>query len=153
MKNIFTLINLMVFVLSIAAQTSLQIDLRDAETGEPILFGTVVIYQDGALLTSGETDLEGIYSYHMINPGEYDIEAFYTGYKKIRVSKVLVEEGMSNQFVLSIPKKNWMKLAKFALTEVLRHVSSNNQEEEQYSSSPKTKNTTKLFPRKRKKGN
>lgn len=53
--------------------------IKDAETSEPILFGTVTIYQQGQLITGAETDFDGRFSIP-VELGIYDIKVSYVGY-------------------------------------------------------------------------
>ncbi len=102
MKIIYSLLITVAFSLAGFAQTSLQGKVTDVETGEPILFGTVVVYQDGQLITGAETDFDGNYQINSIDAGVYDIEIRYTGYFKIRVLDIIILEGKSNKYNMSI---------------------------------------------------
>lgn len=79
------------------AQTTLEGKVTDANTGEPILFGTVVIYKNGVLVTGVETDLDGIYFFSDLQPGTYEVEASYIGYTARKYTGFLVESGKTNR--------------------------------------------------------
>ena len=64
--------------------------VTDAANGEPVLFATVVLYQNGVLQTGTETDLDGKYSFTNLEAGLYDLEFNYVGLKSQRISDVLV---------------------------------------------------------------
>lgn len=78
------------------AQTSVQGTVIDAETGEPVIFGTVALYKNGVLQTGTQTDLDGFYSITEIDPGTYDIEFSYTGYATNKITGVNVLAGKAN---------------------------------------------------------
>ncbi len=78
------------------AQTSLKGQVTDADSGQPILFGTVALYKNGVLVTGGETDFDGYYSITELDPGTYDVEFSYTGYQTQRIEGVAVLEGKAN---------------------------------------------------------
>ncbi|MFQ5446941.1 MAG: carboxypeptidase regulatory-like domain-containing protein [Saprospiraceae bacterium] len=83
--------------LLLKAQTSLQGSVTDAESGQPILFGTVALYKNGVLITGTETDFDGYYSITEIDPGTYEVEFSYTGYQSLRISDVAVLAGKANK--------------------------------------------------------
>jgi len=82
--------------------TSLQGKVTDAITGNPILFGTVALMKDGAIVKGVETDLDGNYYFADINPGTYDVEASYVGYTAKRLTGVLVKADKANKLDLQI---------------------------------------------------
>jgi len=96
MKRFYTVI-LIVFIamVSVSAQTSLEGKMRDKETGEPILFGTVALYKNGILITGAESDIDGNYYVSDIEPGTYDVEAKYLGYADMKTTGVLLKAGQT----------------------------------------------------------
>ncbi|MBL0099328.1 MAG: carboxypeptidase regulatory-like domain-containing protein [Saprospiraceae bacterium] len=48
--------------------------------GEPLLFSTVALYQNGVVVKGVETDMDGNYFLSGIKPGTYDMEASIVGY-------------------------------------------------------------------------
>jgi outer membrane receptor protein involved in Fe transport len=82
---------------SAMAQTSLQGKVTDAETREPIIFGSIALYRGGVLMTGTETDFDGNYNFANIDPGTYDVEASYVGYAKQRTTGVLISAGRANK--------------------------------------------------------
>ena len=83
--------------LAASAQTTLQGKVTDAETGEPIIFGTVALYKNDVLLTGTETDFDGFFSLTELDAGTYDVVISYTGYQDYKVTGVSVQSGKSNQ--------------------------------------------------------
>lgn len=69
---------------------SLSGKVTDSETGEPILFGSVAVYQGKKLITGGETDLDGNYEIKGLSAGTYRIKSTYVGYESTTVRKVKV---------------------------------------------------------------
>lgn len=78
------------------AQTSLQGSVKDADSGEPILFGNVALYRGGVLITGTQTDFDGFYSITEIDPGTYDVVFSYTGYQEVKISGVVIGAGKAN---------------------------------------------------------
>ncbi len=79
------------------AQTKLEGKVTDAETGEPIIFGTVALYKNGELKTGTETDIEGYYSISALDPGTYDVEFSFTGYQSSRITGMVIVGGRANK--------------------------------------------------------
>ena len=81
---------LLMGLVSATAQSALSGKVTDADTGEPILFGDVVVYRNGALITGEQTDFDGNFIISPMDPGTYDVEFTYVGYSTSRVEGVLV---------------------------------------------------------------
>ncbi len=64
----------------------------DRETGEPIIYGTVILR--GTTIGTN-TDLDGFFSFSDLEPGEYTVEATYIGYDTTRVSVNVVANGVA----------------------------------------------------------
>lgn len=84
------------------SQTSLQGTVTDAESGEPIIFGTVALYKNDVLITGTETDFEGFYSITELDAGTYDVVFSYTGYQDQKVTGVLITSGRANSLDVKI---------------------------------------------------
>lgn len=97
MKTLITCLLCLLSMGSLMAQTSLYGQVTDQESGEPILFGSVVLYQNGVLVTGTETDIDGNYNFNNIDPGTYDVEAAYVGYATKKISAVKVRAGKANK--------------------------------------------------------
>ncbi len=86
-----------VSITGMLAQTSLEGSVKDASTGEEILFGTVILYRDGVQIAGTETDLEGNYFFSDIDPGTYTLEISYVGYNTQKLTGVQVNAGQTNR--------------------------------------------------------
>lgn len=64
-------------------QSALQGYVSDMETGNPISYANIKVFQNGKLIIGGITDLDGRYSIKPIKSGYYDITVSYIGYKYI----------------------------------------------------------------------
>lgn len=84
------------------SQTSLQGKITDSDSGEPMVFATVALYQGSRLVTGTETDLDGYYSITELKPGTYAVECSYTGYSALRMDSVVVVLGKSNKLDLKL---------------------------------------------------
>jgi len=83
-------------------QTSLEGQVKDAATGDPILFGSVALYKSDILISSVETDLDGNYFIMDIDPGTYDVEASYIGYTTQIQKGVIIKAGRINRLDVAI---------------------------------------------------
>ena len=92
---------LLLFGLSAAslltAQTSLQGKVTDAESGEPIIFGSVILEKEGVYIAGVQTDFDGNYSISKLDPGTYDVECTYVGYLSVTVEGVVVKASTANR--------------------------------------------------------
>ncbi|HMO39554.1 MAG TPA: TonB-dependent receptor [Saprospiraceae bacterium] len=79
------------------AQTSLNGKVTDEETGEPIIFGNVVLFRNGVFIAGVETDFDGNFNFSNIDPGTYDIEVSYVGYQPQRLTAIQVLAGKANR--------------------------------------------------------
>lgn len=68
----------------------------DSQTGEPILFGTVLIEELG---TGTSTDDNGFYSINQLEAGTYTLEVSYLGYASQQVEVVVKQNGIVYQVV------------------------------------------------------
>lgn len=102
MKRLPLLILALILAIGAAAQTSLEGKVTDAESGEPIIFGSVALYKNGVLMTGKETDLDGNYSFSNIDPGRYDVEVSYVGYQTQRQKGVQVNQGRANRLDIEL---------------------------------------------------
>ena len=97
MKRIPLLILMLVLTVAATAQTSLEGKVTDAESGEPLIAVSVVLYKNGVLVTGNSTDIDGNFSFSNIDPAQYDVEFTYVGYQTQRQNGVLVSQGRANR--------------------------------------------------------
>jgi len=102
---------------AVMAQTSLKGKVTDGENGDPLIFGTVVIYKNGVILTGVTTDDQGNYSIPDIDPGTYDVEASYTGYQPNRIVGVKVLAGKVTTVDVTVSTGGGIVLDEVVLTE------------------------------------
>ena len=91
MKRILTLI--LSFFIPIAAWAQggeLQGKITDKKTGAVIELANVAVYENGTLKTGSPADFDGFYTIKPINPGTYDIQVTYVGYKTTEVKGVVI---------------------------------------------------------------
>lgn len=86
----------------LSAQASLEGNITDVDSGEPVLFATVALYKNGILITGTESDIDGYFIFSSIDPGTYDVEASYVGYQSKRIEGVLVQAGKSNRLDIQL---------------------------------------------------
>ncbi|MEZ4984043.1 MAG: TonB-dependent receptor [Saprospiraceae bacterium] len=80
----------------VAAQSaSLSGKVTEDESGDPVLFGSVALYQNGVLESGTETDYDGIYSFSNLDPGTYTVEFSYLGFTTKRIEGVIINAGKS----------------------------------------------------------
>lgn len=77
----------------VAQSASLSGKVTESETGDPVLFASIALYQNGVLRTGTESDFDGNYSFANLDPGTYDLEVHYLGLKSVRVEQVQIFAG------------------------------------------------------------
>ena len=94
----FTLLFFIMLVSAVTAfgqaSQSLQGTVTD-ENGEPLMFATIALKKNGALITGVQTDFDGKYSFNDIDAGTYDVEVSFVGYSTKTTSGVVVFAGKS----------------------------------------------------------
>ena len=91
MKILSTLVIGLFLSFSAFGQATLSGLVTDEETGEPILFGDIVLYQHGKVITGEQTDFDGNYIISPIDTGLYDVVFKYIGYMDLKYEDVLIE--------------------------------------------------------------
>jgi hypothetical protein len=66
--------------------------LSDAETGEPLMFATVVLKQVEKVIAAQSTDFDGNFSFANITSGTYKIEFSYVGYLTIATKEIVLKQ-------------------------------------------------------------
>lgn len=99
---IYTILFALISITNAFSQTLLEGRVTDATTGEAILFGSVAIYNEGIMIKTVETDLDGNYSISNIEPGIYDVEASYTGYTPQKKVDIVIKKDQVNRLDFSI---------------------------------------------------
>ena len=92
-RKLLVLILSLSSILAVAQQRpgSLRGTVTDAKTGETVPFANIVIKDAaGNVVTGGSTDIDGRYNINPVSPGTYDVEASFTGYANITVTKILI---------------------------------------------------------------
>jgi outer membrane receptor protein involved in Fe transport len=103
MKNILlTICFLFSWTAVMFAQTSLEGKVKEKDSGEPVLFGTVVLFKNGVYKSTVETDLDGNYFFSDIQPGTYDVELTYVGFKKSRTNGVVCKAGQNTRLNIEL---------------------------------------------------
>lgn len=102
---------------ALAAQTALGGKVVDKETGEPIIFGTVALYENGVLASGTETDINGNYNFPDIDPGTYEVEASYVGYQSQRITGVQVLAGKANKLDFELGSDGGVLIDEVVVTE------------------------------------
>jgi hypothetical protein len=90
MKNLL-IITLLTFSAFANAQTAmLQGTITESETGEPLMFATVVVKQNGIVKTGTQIDFDGKYRFDSLAVGTYEVEVRYVGYPNKIISGVVL---------------------------------------------------------------
>ncbi len=96
------LIGLLFISVSTFGQASISGLVTDKDTGEPILFGDIIIYQDGKLITGEQTNFDGNYIISPIDTGVYDIFFLYIGYTDLKIEGVIITDNKETTLDASI---------------------------------------------------
>lgn len=97
MTRILLFLFFLVMTASVVGQTSLTGKVTDAESGEAVPFGNVVLFKNGVFITGTETDLDGNYNFNSIDPGTYDVEVSFIGYQTQRITGIQAFAGKANR--------------------------------------------------------
>ncbi len=74
------------------------------ENNEPLIFATILLYQNDTLVTGGESDFNGYYRINEIDTGNYIIVASYIGYES-KKKEVCVNQNITwNPILQEDPK-------------------------------------------------
>ncbi len=79
------------------SQTILFGKVLDSSNLEGIISAQVAVYKNNVFVCGTITDLNGNYKIENIEPGTYDLEAFYTLYPAVRKTGVLIKHGESTE--------------------------------------------------------
>ena len=91
MKNLLTILLLFLVHFVNGQSQTLKGTVTD-ETSEVVMFATVAIYQNDALITGTQTDFDGKYQFDSLTAGVYDIEASFVGYKNKKISDLIINK-------------------------------------------------------------
>ena len=101
MKNLFTYL-LLFLVADLFGYGALTGHIYHTDTEEPIILGTVGLYQNGVLVAGTETDFEGNYTFNNVAVDEYKVEASYIGFHMSSVDCVTIQDGQTTQLNISL---------------------------------------------------
>ena len=104
-KNYLSVLTLLFFSLGGFAQSNygeIRGKVIDKKTKTKMDFVMVVVKKDGIYKSSSQTDENGNYFIKGIDPGEYDIEVSYLGYKKFLGKGVNVNSGSITEFNIDL---------------------------------------------------
>ena len=73
-----------------AQSASLSGKVIEEDSRNPVIWGSVALYQNGTLELGTLTDENGNYNFANLDPGTYDVEFSYLGYKTTRINAVQV---------------------------------------------------------------
>ena len=75
---------------------------KDIETGKPLEWATVILYQDSTAITGANTDSLGQFRLTKVPVGRYDVVATYSGYKPTARTNIIVNSGKETVLVLEL---------------------------------------------------
>ena len=83
---------------------TLEGKLTDKETGEGLIFASIVVYKTGETtpIAGNSTDINGHFSINNIPVGVYDVEFNYVGYKPTLVRRIEINAGAEMMIVGSL---------------------------------------------------
>lgn len=81
---------------SLSAQTALSGKVTDAENGDPLISATIQLFKEGVFIQGAVADFDGNYFFANIDPGNYDIQADFTGYPPVKLTGIPVLAGRTN---------------------------------------------------------
>ena len=90
MKNTLLLFLLTFSAFANAQTVMLQGTVTDGEIGEPLMFATVIVIQNGIVKTGTQTDFDGEYHFDSLAVGTYEVEVQYVGYQPKTIQGVVL---------------------------------------------------------------
>ncbi|PTM14797.1 MAG: TonB-dependent receptor [Bacteroidetes bacterium] len=94
MKRSLLFFALLLFGASFLAAQSASLGGKVTEEGkDPVVYGSVALYQNGVLKSVVETDIDGNYNFSNLDPATYDVEFTYLGLQTKRIEGVLIRSG------------------------------------------------------------
>lgn len=109
------LIIITILIAQIGAAQSIEGVIFDKETGEPLPFANVILFEDSVQIGGMTTSLEGEY-YFDIAPGTYNVEAVYIGYLNGQTNEVVLSEGSTKADIEMEEDKNGIDLLDIEIT-------------------------------------
>ncbi len=90
LKRILITLGLLITVNWVFGQGILTGTITDAKTGEPLPFVNVIVTQNGQQMGGAATDMDGNFQIKGLNPGTYDMQTSYMGYKSVMKTGIKV---------------------------------------------------------------
>lgn len=87
--------------------------VREVETDDPVLFGSVAIYQNDRLVAGTETDFDGRFHYQLnqaLDTLTYTLEFSYLGMHPIRIEDLKLAQSDSTYLFVKLGKDRSVKL-------------------------------------------
>ena len=93
-KRLLHLFLLLFISLSAFAQTGTLRGIVKDTNGITLPFATVLIQKDGTEINGTQTDVNGVYTFKALNPGQYDVLVSYIGYatEKVEAVQIAIEK-------------------------------------------------------------
>ena len=92
-KLLVLIVALAVSSVLLAQSGTLNGEIKDATTGEPIPFANVSILDGNNIVTGGMTDFDGRFNIRPIPAGTYTVTASYVGYNTVQLNSVQIPAG------------------------------------------------------------
>ena len=93
-KRLLHLFLLLFISLSAFAQTGTLRGIVKDTNGITLPFATVMIQKEGTEINGTQTDVNGVYTFKALNPGQYDVLVSYIGYatEKVEAVQIAIEK-------------------------------------------------------------
>lgn len=117
MKKLLLCLFTIFTVVNAYSQTSLEGKVKEKDTGEPVLYGTVALYKNGVLIVGTDTDFDGNYFLGNLEPGTYDVEAKYLGMADQRITGVILKAGQTTRLNIEMLSGGGIKLDEIIVIE------------------------------------
>ena len=83
--------------------------VKELETDDPVLFGSVAIYQGDRLVAGTETDFDGLFYYQLVQPNDtltYTLEFSYLGMHTMRIEDLKLAQRDSTYLFIKLGKND-----------------------------------------------
>ena len=104
MKPVLLCLGLFSLTFALSAQTQLTGKVTE-DNFDALPYASVALYKNSVLIKGRETDINGNYLFEDIDPGTYDVEVSFLGYRKQSFRRVKVYAGKTNRLQVCMRNK------------------------------------------------
>ena len=105
---------------AIQGQVTLTGKVLDAGTHEPLLFATVILFQEGKMVAGVQSDFDGNFKLPNLKQGAYDLVAAYLGYDTLKLTGLYIKGEVFKQDLSMWPQDEEGFIRDFSLLDTAK---------------------------------